>query len=601
MLARACVSLWIIAAVVGSVGLRTQKASEAERLQALLDEEWRYWMAQYPEAATAAGVPGHDTRWTDYSPQAIDARARHLRDVAAALEAIDRDRLPSTDRLNYDLYRDLVSTAIDGLALGYDAMPLRGVIPRSLRAPVNQMDGVQQDLLLVIGQMPTASTVDYERIVARLQAAPALVDQTIALMHAGLKSGFTPPRITLRDLPAQVAALIPPDPLKSPLLAPFTEFPASVPAADRQRLTGAAVETYDGQLRPALARLHEFLVKTYVPGARESMAATALPDGEALYAYNVRWHTTTDLTPRQIHEIGLAEVRRIRTAMDRVLQETGFTGSFDEFRTFLRTDPRFYYTDADALLTGYRDIAKRADPQLARLFGLLPRTPYGIRAMADAVAPSQTTAYYEQGALAAGRPGMMHANTYKLDARPKWEMEALTLHEAVPGHHLQISLAQELQGLPEFRTVNSYTAFVEGWALYSESLGTEMGFYRDPYARFGQLTYDMWRAVRLVADTGLHAMGWTREGAIEYFAAHTPKTLQDITVEVDRYIVWPGQALGYKIGQLRILELRAEAERRLGPRFDVRAFHDVLLGQGALPMEALEARVRAWIDGQTGS
>jgi uncharacterized protein (DUF885 family) len=314
-----------------------------------------------------------------------------------------------------------------------------------------------------------------------------------------------------------------------------------------------------------------------------------------MYAYNVRWHTTTGKTPKEIHDIGLAEVERIRGEMDRIMANVKFTGTYAEFKTFLRTDPRFYFTDADSLVSGYRDIAKRADPELAHLFGTLPRTPYGVRRVPDATAPSQTTAYYEPGALTAGRAGNMFANTYKLDARPKWEMEALTLHEAVPGHHLQIALAQEMEDLPEFRKNTSYTAYVEGWGLYAESLGEEMGFYTDPYSKFGQLTYEMWRAVRLVVDTGLHSMGWTRQQAIDFFAEHAAKTLQDITVEVDRYIVWPGQAVGYKIGQLKIRELRTKAERRLGPKFDVRAFHDVVLGQGAVPLDVLETMVDDWI------
>jgi uncharacterized protein (DUF885 family) len=279
--------------------------------------------------------------------------------------------------------------------------------------------------------------------------------------------------------------------------------------------------------------------------------------------------------------------------MDAIIAKVGFTGGFEAFKTFLRTNTAFYHRDAASLVTAYRDVTKRADPALARLFGLLPRTPYGVKEIPAEIASSQTTAYYEPGALAAGRPGYMFANTYKLDARPTWEMEALTLHEAVPGHHLQIALAQELEGVPEFRKNTSYTAFVEGWALYAESLGDEMGFYTDPYSKFGQLTYDMWRAVRLVVDTGLHTMGWTREQAIDFFAANAAKTLQDITIEVDRYIVWPGQALGYKMGQLKIRELRTAAEQRLGPKFDVRAFHDAVLGLGAVPLDVLERRLTA--------
>jgi uncharacterized protein (DUF885 family) len=343
-------------------------------------------------------------------------------------------------------------------------------------------------------------------------------------------------------------------------------------------------------------KLREFLEQRYVPSCRDTVAATALSQGTELYPYNVKWHVTTDVTPAAIHAIGLAEVERIQAEMAAIRASTGFTGSAEAFHEFLRTDPQFFFRDTASLLTAYRDVAKRAEPPLARLFGLLPRTPYGIEPIPDAVAPSQTTAYYEPGSLSAGRAANMFANTYMLASRPRWEMEALTLHEAVPGHHLQIALAQEMQGLPEFRKHSSYTAYVEGWALYAESLGVEMGMYADPYAKYGQLTYEAWRAVRLVVDTGLHAMGWTREQAIEYFRANTAKTEQDIAVEIDRYIVWPGQALGYKMGQLKIQELRADAARALGPRFDLRGFHDVVLAQGALPLDELARQVAAWVE-----
>jgi uncharacterized protein (DUF885 family) len=460
--------------------------------------------------------------------------------------------------------------------------------------PLNQMVGIQQDLPRTIGIMPAVTAADYENIVARLRSAPAAIDQTIALQKQGLALGLTPPRVPLQDVPRQIEAQIVVDPIASPLLDAFTKWPSGIPHADRDRLTAAAVAAYKDGVRPALARLHEYVAKTYLPACRETVGASALPKGAAMYAYNVRWHTTTAATPKEIHEIGLAEVKRIRAEMDAIIRQLGYKGTFEDFKQYLRTNTAFYYGDAEALVSGYRDIAKRADPGLAFLFGTLPRTPYGVRAVPEATAPSQTTAYYEPGALSAGRPANMYANTYKLDARPKWEMEALTLHEAVPGHHLQIALAQELEGLPEFRKNTGYTAFVEGWALYAESLGDDMGFYQDPYSKFGQLTYEMWRAVRLVVDTGLHAMGWTRQQAIDFFAENAAKTLQDITVEVDRYIVWPGQAVGYKMGQLKIRAIRAEAERRLGAKFDVRAFHDVVLGQGAVPLDVLERVVREW-------
>jgi uncharacterized protein (DUF885 family) len=588
--------------VSASIGCAVQAPDRpGDRLRAQFDDDWKYWMAQYPEIATALGFPGHDARWTDYSPAAVDARADYLKQSVSRFGAIDRAALDVDEQLNYDLYRELLDTAVAGLAFHNDAIPIRGVVPHNLWMPMNQLEGIANDIPRTIALMPTATRADYDNIVARLETVAPLVDQTMALMRQGIAAGMTPPRITMRDVPAQVQAQLVGDPLDSPLLAAFASFPASIPPGDRSALTERATAAYRSQVAPAFARLHEFLIATYLPACRETIAASALPDGTAMYAYNVKWHVTTDATPAQIHEIGVAEVKRIRAAMAAVIASTGFKGSEDEFKTFLRTDRRFFVEDAASLLRAYRDVAKRAEPELAHLFGRLPQTPYGIEAVPDAVAPSQTTAYYEPGSFAAGRPANMFANTYKLDSRPTWEMAALTLHEAVPGHHLQIALAQELQGLPEFRKNSSYTSFVEGWGLYAESLGDEMGMYADPYAKYGQLTYEAWRAVRLVVDTGLHSLGWTRERAIEFFRANTAKTEQDIGVEVDRYIVWPGQALGYKMGQLKIRELRTKAERALGEKFNVRQFHDVVVGQGAVPMDVLEQQIERWTEMVRGS
>jgi uncharacterized protein (DUF885 family) len=576
----------------------TRKTSPApiDVMRAQFDDDWKYWITQYPEAATQLGYPGQNARWTDYSQAAIGARNEYLKKSAARFSAIERSGLAAEEHVSYDLYRELLDTAVKGLDFHNDAAPIRGVIPRNLMMPINQMEGIQQDIPRTIASMPASTREDYDNILARLQGIARVVDQTIALMERGLAAGLTPPRITLRDVVSQVDGQIVADASKSPLLEAFSTWPAEIPEQDRSALTTRAVQAYEQSVRPAFTKLRDFLATRYVPASRETTSAAALPNGRAMYEYNVRWHTTTSLTPQEIHDIGLAEVKRIRGEMDTVIAGTGFKGSYADFIAFLRTDPRFYYTDAASLLSGYRDICKRADPELARLFGRLPQNPYGLRPVPDAIAPSQTTAYYDPGSFAVGRPGNMFANTYKLDARPKWEMEALTLHEAVPGHHLQIALAQELQGLPEFRKHSSYTAFVEGWALYAESLGGEMGFYKDPYSRFGQLTYEMWRAVRLVVDTGLHSMGWTRDQAIEYFSANAAKTPQDIVVEIDRYIVWPGQALGYKIGQLRIRDLRAASVRELGPRFNIRQFHDAVLGEGAVPLDVLERRLTDWVE-----
>ncbi len=443
--------------------------------------------------------------------------------------------------------------------------------------------------------MPAGTVREYEDILARLRAVPVLVNQTIVLLERGLTSGITPPQITLRDVPSQAQDLVVDDLLTSPLLSAFTHFPAGVLPADQQRLRAAALAAYRDSVAPAFRRLSTFLRERYVPGARTTTGIRDLPNGIAWYQVRARASTTTDLTPEQIHAIGLAEVKRIRAAMDSVITASGFKGSFAEFVQFLRTDPRFYWTNADDLIRASRELMKRIDPELPRLFGTLPRLPYGVAPIPSYSERSQTTAYYQPGSPLGHRPGTYFVNTYNLPARPKWEMEALSLHEAVPGHHLQIALAQELEGVPEFRRFGGYTAFVEGWGLYSESLGGELGLYTDPYSKFGQLTYEMWRAIRLVIDTGIHTMGWTRQQAIDYFKENAAKTEHDITVEVDRYIVWPGQALAYKIGELKIKELRVYAARTLGDRFDVRAFHDQVLGAGAVPLDVLDARIHAWV------
>jgi uncharacterized protein (DUF885 family) len=573
-------------------------SDETRKFRAYLDADWKRWMEEYPEVATGVGYAGQDARWTDDSPTGIEARKKHLAESIAQLKQIRRDALPENEKLNFDLYSQLLEASDEGLKYGDDPFPFRFVVPHSLWMPINQMEGVQQGAADALENTPHHSVAEYEIILQRMKALPAFVDQQTELMKEGLKRGYTPPKITLRDLPKQIADLIPADPIVSALLQPFTEFPSSIAEGDRTRLTDQAKQIYTSSLALAFQRLHDYVANTYLPTCRDNVAAVSLPNGNAAYAFHVRWQTTTNLTPQQIHEIGLSEVKRIRAEMDKVIASVNFKGSFHDFTEFLRNDPRFYYDKADDLVNGYRVIAKRIDPELAHEFGKLPRLPYGVCPIPDFKAPSQTTAYYQPGSPVAGRPGCYFVNTYNLHARPKWEMEALSLHESVPGHHLQLSLAQEMENVPEFRKHVGYSAFVEGWALYSESLGEELGLLKDPYSKFGQLTYEMWRAVRLVVDTGMHSMGWTREQAIQFFKDNTGKTDQDITVEVDRYIVWPGQALAYKLGQLKIRGLRTEAEKKQGGAFNVRKFHDAVLESGSIPLDVLEAHVQSWLGRQ---
>ena len=569
--------------------------SATEAFRAYLDEDWVRWLGEYPELATSFGFPGLDDRWTDDSPAGIERRKRHLSDSLASLMRLDADSLPPKERTNYDLYRELLEVAERGLAFGLDPLPFHLGMPHNLLVPLSQMEGVHLTASDTLDIQPREHLADLENILARLNTLAEPVDQNLALLAAGLQKGFTPHRVAIRGVPDQVRGLIPRDPMASPLLRAFTQVPSRIGDSDRQRLVAAAKAAYSDRIVPAFERLHEYLVSTYLPACRDIPGVASLPNGPALYAHLVRWQTTTGSTPQEIHEIGRREVRRLRSAMEKLMASTGFSGTFSEFLEFLRTDDRFFFPSAEALVDAYRVIAKKTDPELGRLFGRLPRLPYGVLPVPDYRAESSPTAYYMPGAPATGRAGIFFANTFDLRARPRWEMEALCLHEAVPGHHLQGTLAQEVEDLPGFRRFTGPTAFVEGWGLYAESLGDELGQYQDPYSKMGEYTYDMWRSARLVVDTGIHALGWTRDDALRFFRENTGKSEVDIAVEVDRYIVWPAQALAYKMGQLKFRELRTWAEQQLGDRFDLRGFHDCVLEEGALPLGMLESRVREWV------
>ena len=561
-----------------------RQRSATERLHALFAEAWAWEMREFPDRATWNGWKGEDHRWCDRSRAAIERRRGELGAIDAAARQLPRGELAAAEQLHLDLFLREFGDAVT-----------EAKYPAECFA-ITQMDGIHQDPVQLMAVAPAETTKEREDALARLEALPRLFEQSTELLRHGLSLGVTPPRITLRDVPQQIDNLCVAEPLESPLLAAFA---GADPKQADPKLTAAAREVFTQKIVPALRELRRFVVEHYLPGCRETTGWRDLPDGEAWYAFKVREQTTTDLTPREIHELGLEEVKRIRALMDATIRDAGFPADseadFAAWCHFLRSDRRFYCSSADELLREYRDLCKRIDPQLPKLFGRLPRLPYGVIEVPAFSAESQTTAYYLPGSPEGARPGWFYANTSLLDSRPRWEMEALTLHEAVPGHHLQLALAQELD-LPEFRRHAGHNAYIEGWALYAESLGDELGCYRDPWSRFGQLSFEMWRAIRLVVDTGLHAFGWSRQRAIDWFAANTGKPLHDITVEVDRYLVWPAQALSYKIGELEIRKLRRAAERELGSHFDRRAFHDELLGQGALPLDLLTRRLHAWID-----
>jgi prolyl oligopeptidase len=548
----------------------------------LFDAEWDYSMREWPTRASALGDHRYDDRWPDVSPAAFERRAAHTRELLRHLRTLDVGGLPPEDRLSYALF--LRETELDD----------EGAPFRLWHLILNQRVGIQtaDDLA---DALPFGAVSDYEAWIARLRALPSYVDQTIATLGEGIRERIVHPRVVMDRVPAQIDKQIVADPDKSPFFAPLRSFPAAVAPGDRDRLSREARAAINDGVVPAYRRLRDFFVGQYLPACLPQVGAWQLPRGDDAYAYLVRLHSTTRMTPIEVHDVGLREVARIRAEMLALVAKLGFRGSLSDFFAWLRTDPRFFYPDSASLFEAYAATAKRIDPRLVLLFKTLPRTPYGVEAIPAAVAPDTTTAYYRGPAADGSRAGTFFVNLYKPEARPKWEMMALALHESVPGHHLQIALASEQQRLPDFRRHDDWTAFTEGWGLYAESLGEDMGLYDDPYAKFGQLTYDMWRAVRLVVDTGIHAFRWDRKRAIDYFLSATPRTELDATNEVDRYIAWPGQAVAYKIGELEIRRLREGARARLGTRFDLKEFHDVVLRDGAMPLDLLAQHVENWI------
>ncbi len=554
----------------------------SEDFTTLLDEAWEWQLSSFPLFSSQLGDRRYNDQWTDRSLDAIEARHEQTRDFLRRVYAIDRSSLSDADQLNYELFRRELQNNVDAIAFHGHLMPF------SHRGGVQNLDSNTNYL--------NFSTVrDYEDWLSRLSKIGNVVEQVIELAERGRKSGYMPPKILMRRIPDQIAAQLVDDAEASPFYAIFENLPASITGSDRARLTATARSTIEKTILPAYQKLARYFSATYLPASRDSIGLSSLPNGSEWYEYLARRFTTTQMTPDAIHRLGLVEVRRIRDKMQEVIDGLDYEGSFQEFLVFLRSDPQFYFDNADALYESYLATSKRIDPELVRLFGKLPRIPYGVKPIPDTIAPDTTTAYYSRPAADGSRAGIYWVNLYKPEVRPKYEIEVLTVHEAMPGHHLQISLQQELGDMPEFRRYSGFTAFVEGWGLYSESLGYDLGLYKDPYSAFGQLTYEMWRAVRLVVDTGIHYKGWTRQQAIDFFKDNAAKTELDIINEIDRYIGWPGQALAYKIGQLKIQSIRENAERTLGDAFDIRAFHDELLGGGALPLDILEQRMDAWL------
>ena len=582
---------WLAMACVVTTAIAAPQ-SASEQANALFAEYWEWQMREIPGYATYVGDHRYDDRMIDVSEGAIARRKAFVADLAQRLGEIDRSALSGQDAVSYAVLATTLDYKIrqnavfaEPAAAGADAW----LSVTAFNGP--QVGGTSLPSLVRVTRFESVG--DYENYLKRLAAVPTLLEQAIANLKRAMARGWLPAEIVVARVPAQLASLMPADVTANPLYAPFTRIPADIAAADRERLAAAGRAVVADKVVPAVQSLKAFYETEYLLACRKGPGAEAQPGWPAYYAASVAELTTTSLTPREIHDLGLAEVKRIGGEMDAVIARTGFKGTRAEFVAHIRSSPQFYYTTPEDMLAGYRDIAKRVDPELPRLFAELPRQPYGIRAM-DA-AEGNNAERYTGGTADGSRPGYFEANVNFLSRRPKYDMETLFLHEAVPGHHLQIARAKELTGLPTFRRNAFFAAYAEGWALYAESLGEDVGLYKDPYSKFGYLSSEMFRACRLVVDTGIHAFGWSRERAISYLVDNAGIGEAFATAEVDRYYVWPGQALSYKVGELKIRALRAKAKAALGERFDVRRFHNALIDDGAVPLSVLEQRIDEWI------
>lgn len=574
---------WVSLIFIVGAAARPAANPAARALHQLFQEDWEFTLREDPLFATRVGDDRYDDRLPSVTVADFERQLAWHREVLRRLRAIPRSALSPADRLNYDIFERLKRNLIEEYEY------------RAYFLPITHISGFHIEFPELPRNVPLRTARDYENYIARLRAFRTYTDQHIELLRTGLQAGYALPRHIVEFIEPTLRPHIVEDPEQSTLFEPFRSFPSTVPEGERGRLAEAGRAAIRESVVPAYRAFLEFIKNEYLPKSRTTIAVSDLPNGAAYYRHRIRQETTLDLPPEEIHRIGLEEVRRIRGEMEAILKKVGFQGSLKEFLEFLRTDPRFYVDTPEQLLKEVSYVLKRMDGELPRLFRTLPRTPYGIRPVPDYLAPRTTTAYYMPPPGDGSRAGFYYVNTYNLKSRPLYEIEALSLHEAVPGHHLQIALQQELRDLPPFRRFMGFTAFVEGWALYAERLGLEVGFYQDPYSDFGRLSFEMWRACRLVVDTGIHALGWSRQQAIDFMAENTALTLHNIEAEVDRYIVWPGQALAYKMGELKIRELRRRAEEALGPAFDVREFHDVVLRNGAIPLDVLEGIVDDYI------
>lgn len=572
-----CASTQAPTAAAANAAQAQVQASVDAQYEALANDIFKKLQAQNPWASD---------RLPDMSAEAIAKRAAEQQAWLAQLEQVDVTALSRQNQINHRMITYRLKNEIDSYTYNEHYMPL------------NAEGGFHSNLGFMVRNASFRSFADYQNYIARLQDIPRYMEQQTGWLKVGMAEGYTQPKAAMQGFEESIAAFIAQNPHESLFYQPFTGTPPIFVTAEQWReLQQQAAKIIDEAVVPAYQAYFDFMVMEYLPNCRDSVGASELPNGLEYYQNRIRHFTTLDLTPAQIHQRGLAEVQRIRNEMAVVIEKTGFKGSFEEFTDFLRNDPQFYpKTDAE-LLKEASYIAKKADGELPKFFKLLPRQPYGIAPVPAEIAPKYTTGRYA-GTNRSDRASFYWVNTYALERRPLYQLEALTLHEAVPGHHLQGALAREMENLPDYRRYTYISAFGEGWGLYAEWLGQEMGFYQDPYSDFGRLSYEMWRAARLVVDTGMHAMGWTREQAMEFMAANTALSLHNVRTEIDRYITWPGQALSYKLGEMLIRQLRQEAQEALGGNFDLREFHYVVLKNGSIPLDVLEQEVRDWIDAQ---
>ncbi len=577
-------SLFLVLTLLFTVQTLAAKDSKHDKqLKALLDEGWKYRLSRSPQSASYFGDKSTPDKLNDVSSTYKNQTAKGWQKLLKKLQKISRKKLSTENRINYDMFNaQLINRIADHSFKEY-------------QMPITSEGSFHVDLARMASNLSFRTNEDYLNYLQKLKQVASVFDQHMNNMQDALKTGMTQPRVIIEHYPEFIQQYIVIDSKEHAFYQPFLNINDNIEPHKAKQYQQQAQEIIATSIIPAYQKFKQFMVNEYIPGARKKIGAYSLPNGKAYYQQQIKEYTTLDLTPEEIHHIGWNEVKRIRSEMEDIIQQVGFDGSFAEFLQFLRTDQRFYASSAQELLKEASFIAKKMDGKLPSLFTKLPRQPYAVNPVPKEIAANYTTGRYVSAPLNSTRPGQYWVNTYTLDKRPLYNLEALTVHEAVPGHHLQGALTAELDHLPNFRRYNYISAFGEGWGLYCEKLAKEVGFYQDPYSDFGRLTYEMWRAMRLVVDTGMHAMGMSREEAIKLMEDNTALSTHNVRTEIDRYIGWPGQALSYKLGEIKIWELRRKAEKQLGAQFDIRTFHDAVLSQGSVPLSVLEQIIDDYI------